>query len=902
MGKRAAAILLVAVYAACSNGEAPAPHRDRSVEPPASSPPLTVAAAPARPLRRAAAHEGGAVARSVDDEVVYVADEDHGAVRVVRPPSSGALAVATPGPPAQVLALDGLVLVTVRDPGLLVFYRPDAAKGLVELRSVPLPPDAWGIAVTPDERTALVTSPWADQVSAVDLEAARVAWSIPVAREPRGVVVLPGGATAYVTHLVGADLTRVDRIGGAEPGALRVPLPPAPASAPYQGHPDAFALDASLAYAAVLSPAGDRLFVPRHALGAYGRFSWFGRPVVDVLRLPEEKPVLGARTHAGLIVDAEPYAKPDRLSSDGQVPLVVEHAFTQPRAAVYRRATRTLLVAGEGDDRLVELDARSLDPGLRALRVHDLGGRRVIAFPPISERVQRPPDRPGATKCGAPSGIALSRDEKTAFVWCRSTGDLAIVDLDGDAAPALVHLADDALGELASLGRRLFYDASDPEMSGGLACAACHPEGRADGHVWHLSEETGLNAGPTQDRYFTTSRPGQRVGVARRTPMLVSRVAAERPYGWRGESRSLEQRIEIGFAVHRWGGNAGWFTTFGAHITRAKALVAFLREGLVAPPLERRERSEGERRGEAVFSSSTCGTCHAKESGFTDRSLVALKHLPPPAPFQDEDPKAKFKTPSLLFAGKAGRYYHDGHATTLAELIDDNHDRMGLTDGLSREDRAALAAYVATIGTVSGEPAPAEPALPAKLEPRGPLEEAPPPQAPADDSPLARDPPSPVRSPKPTAEEWKNAPLVALPRASELCRVTRVREWLRVECATRPCAIAHAYYNFFPDQPVAQVTLIAGSKEDVDLSLGDLRRYVDRSHGYEGKPPHAKGILVFPVRRGDARLLEVDQLVDGHKSYLLYDGAVDVSESWPEGAAAPEVVVTSEPCPKSAAR
>src|SRR5262249_434118 len=153
----------------------------------------------------------------------------------------------------------------------------------------------WGIAVTPDERTALVTSPWANHVSAVDLASARVAWSIPVAREPRGVVVLPGGKTAYVTHLVGPDLTRIDHIHGREASAAGVSLPPAPASAPYEGHPDAFALDASLAYAAVLSPAGDRLFVPRHALGAYGRASWFGRPVVDVLALPSEKPVLAAR-------------------------------------------------------------------------------------------------------------------------------------------------------------------------------------------------------------------------------------------------------------------------------------------------------------------------------------------------------------------------------------------------------------------------------------------------------------------------------------------------------------------------------------------------------------------------------------------------------------------------------
>src|SRR5262249_30690774 len=161
-----------------------------------------------------------------------------------------------------------------------------------------------------------------------------------------------------------------------------------------------------------------------------------------------------------------------------------------------------------------------------------------------------------------------------------------------------------------------------------------------------------------------------------------------------------------------------------------------------------------------------------------------------PELFGDEDPKAKFKTPSLLFVGKSAPYFHDGHAANLVELVETNHDRMGLTETLSREDKAALAAYLATIGTVSGERAPEDHAPIGKAESRGALEEAAPAEPPADDSPLVRDPPAPARTPKPTAEEWKAAPIVALPHASELCTVHRVREWLRVDCSTRSCGNA----------------------------------------------------------------------------------------------------------------
>src|SRR5262249_38090315 len=152
-----------------------------------------------------------------------------------------------------------------------------------------------------------------------------------------------------------------------------------------------------------------------------------------------------------------------------------------------------------------------------------------------------------------------------------------------------------------------------------------------------------------------------------------------------------------GFTIHRWGGGS-WITTNEKHIARAKALVSFLREGLKAPPLEPRELTAEERRGKELFAGAAqCATCHAPATGFTDRSVVALAHVAPPAPFADDDPKARFKTPSLLFAGRSAPYFHDGRAATLLELVEDNHDRMGLTSVLSAEDKKALAAYVATI-------------------------------------------------------------------------------------------------------------------------------------------------------------------------------------------------------------
>lgn len=889
---------LAAALVACSQDprESPAAREDAraSAQTPAASAKVNEEAPPVESLRPAPVREGGALARGARDEALYIADEDHGVVRVIPlraggDPSSGAaprvrvdekraIEVKVPGAPAQVLALDGRVLVTIRDPGLLLLMRPDPARGLVEEARVPLPPDAWGVAVTPDEATAIVSSPWSNKVSAVRLDDASVRSSIDVPREPRAIVVPEDGSFAYVTHLSGRALTRVDGLSG-EPTARSIDLPPAPASAPFEGHPDAFPLDASLAYSAVLSPDGARLFVPRHALGAYGRSAWFGRPTVDVLLTTDESPLLPPRVHAGLISDAHPYSYPDQtISADGQVPLTVTHAFTQPRAIAYRRASKTLLVAGEGDDRLAELDARALDPALKPLRVYELGA-------------PTDPKKPGDTRCGAPTGLALSADESQAFVFCRSTGDLAVVALDThDKAPALnapdpkanppvlVHLADDALDEQAAVGRRLFYNASDSVMSQGLACAGCHPEGREDGHVWvehHNNWGSGgwLSGGATQDHGVVTVKPGRRSGFARQTPALVSRVAAAGPYGWHGDGKSLEQRILFGFGMHRWEGDPQWLDLLNA-IPRAASLAAFLREGLVAPPMEARELTEEEARGKAVFmaSETMCAACHAPTTGYTDRSVVKLRPIAPAAGFEDEPVRPAFKTPSLLFVGRTAPYFHDGRYATLEALIEQNHDRMGLTDQLPREDRAALVAFLKTLGVVSGD----ADAPPRGERPRGSLARAgalargeAAATAIEDTSSFTLDPPSAEASARPSRAEWEGAAAVELLRQSPMCKVHRVREWMRVRCS-----IKHT------SQELAQVTLISGSKEGVELGA-------------------AKGVaeMIVPVRRGDRRLLEVDRLVEAWKSWVLYDGTVVVSEAWLPGAGAPEIAITSEPLP-----
>jgi cytochrome c peroxidase len=244
----------------------------------------------------------------------------------------------------------------------------------------------------------------------------------------------------------------------------------------------------------------------------------------------------------------------------------------------------------------------------------------------------------------------------------------------------------------------------DAVTSGGLGCAGCHPEGRDDGFVW--TEIDGPAAGHP---IFVGGSHLVGRGMPRQTPMLASRVAAKGPYGWHAQSETLAARAIEGFHLHRWAESAG--SPFGRwgdlgeseesfrkkETTRADALAAFLRAGLVAPPRPKRALTPAEARGKTLFFDGDvgCANCHVP-GDYTDRMAHPLQALPSRMGF-DNDPNPAFKTPSLLGVGGTPPYYHDGREATLEDLLMHNDDRMGKTKHLSDEDRAALAAFLRTL-------------------------------------------------------------------------------------------------------------------------------------------------------------------------------------------------------------
>src|SRR5205823_401621 len=127
---------------------------------------------------------------------------------------------------------------------------------------------------------------------------------------------------------------------GKEPTLKRVPLPAAPLRSPA-----GVKLPASLGYALVASPEGDRVYFPRHALGALGADAWFGTGTVDVLLTDDDSTLAPARSAAptARFVDAVAKEMKDDRWVGGAIPVIETRlSLNAPRAIAYRKKTKTI--------------------------------------------------------------------------------------------------------------------------------------------------------------------------------------------------------------------------------------------------------------------------------------------------------------------------------------------------------------------------------------------------------------------------------------------------------------------------------------------------------------------------------------------------------------------------------
>lgn len=422
-------------------------------------------------------------------------------------------------------------LPVTRDAGLLTY---DPASGLAYVadrkndrvmvvkvgaklevaQSFKTPAEPYGVALTPDKKTLLVTTIADRMMVALDTTTGDEKWRSPLGREPRGLAISPDGTRALVSYLTTGTVDQIDLLETHRAEHIAISNATAPKRCRGCGTDgDSFAR----ASFAITFMGQDQAIVPfqretpvqisngNENTGGYG--GGFESPV----------------THQLAFIGLGKGGNTSQVTAQ-----IAQH---QPRALAWDGIHDALYVAGMGTDTILQIKNAS-----------QVGVAEGVTASLTS----------GTTKCG-PDGVAITA-EGNVLVWCsfsRSVEKVEFVDAKGTLAtaaklapgPALVA---SAMTDKAHQGYILFHSA-DPAVSaqGAMACATCHPDNRADGLSWRIEKHE------------------------LQTPVLSGRMVGTHPFKWDGGDPDLKTSLTS--TMKRLGG-------FGLDKPQTEALTAYVEQ------------------------------------------------------------------------------------------------------------------------------------------------------------------------------------------------------------------------------------------------------------------------------------------------------------------------------------
>jgi DNA-binding beta-propeller fold protein YncE len=636
--------------------------------------------------------------------VAFVADTDLPGVHVIdRTKNTVLSSTKLPAEPAQMLVTpDGKLLVALRGSQGIQILSGRAGGKVVPDGLYPTTPEPFGLALTPDASTLVVTSIWGQQLQGFSLASKKQLFSIKLPRDPRSVLITNDGKRAFVSHAAGSMASMIVLSAtGSDALAQTIRLDGATNIPSYTGNhsyrfgSQGFTLvqnEKTIFVPQTLTNAGIRTEKPG-LRGGGGGFQRPGTPrhrfdnsgygggddpypivlqdiaIIDSLNpyTTDRSPALAQanKIHPSahflhLRLGKTMVAEPDSVvMSDGLDAHITGqfNACQLPKAAVMDSIQQTILVVCQGTDVALELDATAKDPGRHELRRFSLPS--------------------------GPTGIALDTKQRQAVVFSQFDRALVTISL-GKATPPvpkkerpfnqLVSVNDGKKGEKkievlvpkgrinlpavagksATLvaGRKLFHVTNHIGISGdGRACASCHPDGYDDGLTWSTPE------GPKQ------------------TVTLASHSLSKTgPYGWRGQHKTIDAHLQTTFRrLHGKG--------------LAEPEVAALTEYLLSMKGHPKHHEQDSQilRGKKLFEGPTaCAACHPAPL-FTDRQAHDVKS------------GGTFDTPSLLSISSSAPYFHDGRYQTLKDVLANCEGKMGTVAGLTPADLSDLEAYLKSL-------------------------------------------------------------------------------------------------------------------------------------------------------------------------------------------------------------
>jgi YVTN family beta-propeller protein len=252
---------------------------------------------------------------------------------------------------------------------------------------------------------------------------------------------------------------------------------------------------------------------------------------------------------------------------------------------------------------------------------------------------------------------AMVFDGDRLYIANRFDDSISVIDLKRGAIDKTISLGPAPKLTSAERGEKLFYDAR-LSHDGWMSCHSCH----TDGH------STGLLVDTLGDGDY---------GAPKRVPSLLG-TRNTGPWGWTGRMASLGDQVRSSVET----------TMHGDPVNERQIsdLVAFL-ESLPSPPSPSRTDQKTVARGQAVFHSRGCVNCH-KSPTFTSKQIFDVG-------LTDERNRSSFNPPSLRGVSQRSRFFHDGRASSLEEVV--QTFRHKLDEPLSSDKSEALLAYLRSL-------------------------------------------------------------------------------------------------------------------------------------------------------------------------------------------------------------
>ena len=552
------------------------------------------------------------------------------------------------------------------------------------------PVSAGAVAVSPDGRMVVAVNPDSDSVTVLDAQSLQILAEIPVGDDPRTLAIAPDSQSALVTNHAGATLSLLDLAQLVEVGSYAV------GSMPYGVVTDGarvFVSEFAPGHVGVLDHnSGERLahiavapFPAGLALSADGASLYVthlfsGRVTLIDARSLEVKANIttGASTNLSQFVAISPngtkaYLPQTRSNVTNTAMLFDNTVFAVVnvldlgalRLAVQERVTldtadqpvnMPFAVALSPDGKMLYL----ANAGSDDLSVIDLSTNQGVAHISV-----------GAN----PRGIAISPDGARVFVNNVLDGTLSVMETEMHTIAETVTLTEIPLPEPILLGKRIFNSAAAPVLTtdNWISCATCHFDGMMDTRTW-----LGFPDGP------------------RNTPSLLG-VAQTLPMHWSGDLDELQdveitiRDIQIGSGLIE---GEAHDTLGSAHAGLSPELdaLAMYMAILEIPPSPYAASPEQLSRGEAVFNTLECQSCHPPPL-YTDLQLHDVGTGNAAKEKNSHGRGTNFDTPSLRALWMTAPYFHDGSATTLPDALHTGNEH-NVAAGLSTTEIEDLTAFL----------------------------------------------------------------------------------------------------------------------------------------------------------------------------------------------------------------